>query len=614
MLISLITYLTLHCALVKPSAALVSSYKQTSGIVEVVDNVPFAHVYSHDDQGAINSAYDEMLADAAIAGIANRQAGRVFLRMSPGDDKVLDLLQTGGSPWTGATIKQVGLQDLLTEYGQSIQGLVVWDPKVPATSNIAVSVAGAETAIPIRYDTSPSSLYTQLIQKFPTLVSFVNPNGTSLFTGKGRIPGTNVVSSGSAKCDAYLWLINKYITSGRVGNSCIAMVPDAYDYFAAKTRLNLRVTWAAPEVLARIVETAGVAIDLVADKNWKPIDDPKQPVGTDRQTFRSVLLACHKNRKGDLGQALGFVPWRKYTGSNDQAVVHFENPTILLLTGYDLYAGGLGNASFSTKDNLGDYTYSQTKPTIKSLQAQGWLNSKKQVKSGLRFCAVYGGDYDGDWMEAHLLPFWNDPRRGEVPITWGVNPQLSLDAPRVYDWLRRNASSNDYFMMGDSGPGYVNVRNFVATRTSGLPDSFQKWDAHCKYWVDKSDCDMCFLIDGAAGAISGNTLKAYASRFKSGILTAQRYSQTMVSGVPLVHMGGGISPSSSPQEGANGFLDGTIPKGKSLFKVQRFILWSPSHVAEMAKIVKDSNSKARFVDLYTYMLLLKCALTNGYFK
>jgi len=41
-------------------------------------------------------------------------------------------------------------------------------------------------------------------------------DGTSLFTGSGTIPGTKLPSSGSAKCDAYLWLKAHYLDTGKV--------------------------------------------------------------------------------------------------------------------------------------------------------------------------------------------------------------------------------------------------------------------------------------------------------------------------------------------------------------------------------------------------------------
>ena len=37
-----------------------------------------------------------------------------------------------------------------------------------------------------------------------------------MFTGRGRVPGTRLPSTGSAKCDAYVWLIERLVKAGRV--------------------------------------------------------------------------------------------------------------------------------------------------------------------------------------------------------------------------------------------------------------------------------------------------------------------------------------------------------------------------------------------------------------
>ena len=68
---------------------------------------------------------------------------------------------------------------------------MVYDEKVPATSAIASTIAGVENLLPIRYDLAPGSLYLRLMQglKIPIRHRLINPDGTSLFTGRGTIPG-----------------------------------------------------------------------------------------------------------------------------------------------------------------------------------------------------------------------------------------------------------------------------------------------------------------------------------------------------------------------------------------------------------------------------------------
>ncbi|WP_148211894.1 hypothetical protein [Thermobaculum terrenum] len=62
----------------------------------------------------------------------------------------------------------------------------------------------------------------------PMKVSLVRPDGSSLFTGSGKIPGTSVPSRGSAKCDAYLWAKIRYLDTGRCDPIELAFYLDAY--------------------------------------------------------------------------------------------------------------------------------------------------------------------------------------------------------------------------------------------------------------------------------------------------------------------------------------------------------------------------------------------------
>jgi hypothetical protein len=92
--------------------------------------------------------------------------------------------------------------DLVNLLSDHIKGVALYDPKVPATSNLASSASGIYDLIPICYKPVPNSLYTQLVDGGPQLlikISFVG-----VFTG-------NI--TGSAKADAYLWAAKHFLDS-----------------------------------------------------------------------------------------------------------------------------------------------------------------------------------------------------------------------------------------------------------------------------------------------------------------------------------------------------------------------------------------------------------------
>jgi hypothetical protein len=50
----------------------------------------------------------------------------------------------------------------------------------------------------------------------------------------------------------------------------------------------------------------------------------------------------------------------------------------------------------------------------------------------------------------------DDPKRGQVPIGWAIDSELSMRFPVIYKHLYETKTPNDYFISGDSGAGYLN--------------------------------------------------------------------------------------------------------------------------------------------------------------
>eukprot|EP01045_Picozoa_sp_COSAG04_P000160 COSAG04_NODE_3_length_53939_cov_50.145431_50_plen_321_part_00 len=50
---------------------------------------------------------------------------------------------------------------------------------------------------------------------------------------------------------------------------------------------------------------------------------------------------------------------------------------------------------------------------------------------------------------------WTDPRRGSMPISWAIDPQLGEEFPALFDYFASTAGVNDSFISGPGGCGYV---------------------------------------------------------------------------------------------------------------------------------------------------------------
>ena len=60
--------------------------------------------------------------------------------------------------------------------------------------------------------------------------------------------------------------------------------------------------------------------------------------------------------------------------------------------------------------------------------------------------------------------FFPDPARGRVPLAWAFDPNLADRAPQALVYAYRHATTNDFFIAGDSGAGYLNPRALTVGR------------------------------------------------------------------------------------------------------------------------------------------------------
>ena len=177
--------------------------------------------------------WDEMHLAASLQGLVNREAPRLYLRCLREPDDFWWRRVTEQGEWlAGRPVVTIhSLEELLSRFRSHYQGVVVWDERVPATSNLASTIAGCDRLLCVRYDEAPDSLYRKLVHgphPLEVKVRLLSEDGSPLFTGKGVIPGTRTPSTGSAKCDAYLWLVEHYVKTGKTDPLRLGYYLDAF--------------------------------------------------------------------------------------------------------------------------------------------------------------------------------------------------------------------------------------------------------------------------------------------------------------------------------------------------------------------------------------------------
>lgn len=561
--------------------------------------------------------YDMMKLVVAVQGLQNRNAPSLFLFWQDADRFWMDFMREDGNFLQDAVLEEIpDFASFLTLYGDFIHacGIVAWDETVPATMNAATTACGVTSMLPIRYSERPESVLQQVCRSCGAEIRL---NLSGRFTGSGTIWQTSRPSSGSAKCDAYLWALENYFD--RCSDSLLFYTLDAVSWDEHTLRY--------PDLGNAFVYNHDYAIskrafvfDLCCYDDETPCDDPMQPLGCDLRTMKEILLRqVQKNHGEKMTTVCGFNPWQlKYTthgGKGSHEPVAAEWRLTEILSAYNCVKDadafgycGLANASLYTHYPLREHYSNRPAPdTLPDFDPQ---------KTYILF---YVGDYDAAaWLTRHVPMWFKDPALGKNPLMWCFNPNLSDRVPMVFDFVYRRFTDNDFFAAGDSGAGYNNLRLLYPPRIhSALPDASALNIAHNRPYFERFDLhDIGFVINGvyplddrqmedltrfADGGIGYNNGPAEASVRNDVVFMPHSYdvsceNATLESCVRQVLAG----------------VD-RFPREKR-FHIFRTILTSPTQHDEILEAIRKARPETNFtlLDPRTFFALAKKAVEKGW--
>lgn len=567
--------------------------------------------------------WDTMHALAALQGIVNRGSARFYLLYCAGfgvetDEFWLDWLR-GEEGWLreSEVVSVKSLEEAVGVFRNQVQGLAVYDPAVPATACVASTAAGCDDLLPVRFSPETNSVFALLTRrlKLPVRLWLVNPDGSSKFTGRGALPDFGAPSSGSAKADAYRWAIRHFLQAGK----CDARVAAYYlDAFWLQRPRNGPPDLHTLSNHDYFIARRAFFFDLSPWGDEPPVDDPQQALGLDKQTLLQVLRALHERAPRSIIKIGGFPPWPyKYTthgGAGKHDGVPTEWEFTRLISQFNAYheadaagPGAMANASFFAHYPLKErYTQPNRRPTRADWEKAGHVTADGKLPAKL-FVGHYVGDYDApSWLYKAVPAFFKDKERGRVPLGWAFDPNLADRAPQALAYAYRHATSNDFFIAGDSGAGYLNPVGLSVRPDSKLPPALERWAEYCARHFRRWDMTITgFVLDGSSGASTEREFAAYRQFSADGCGTHFEKAPRIIAGIPTCPERD-LPDSAEAAARVIAELAGQVGD-EARFLWARSILKAPAWYARVSEILRDKHPQApvAIVDPYTFFGLIR---------
>lgn len=423
------------------------------------DKSIYTYKLSHEKTAA---SYDESMAVACLQGLANRDFPRVYV-LSAKDSRPMywkKVLSENGRWLAGKTFKPLPNLAALVELAKpNLKGAIIWDPDVPASLNIATTIAGVEDGVVL----SPEYAKKYLDEwKLDVLIDL-----------RGKFTGEY---TGSKKNDAYRWAIQEYIKKGRCSAHMLCLYEDSF-FTRAKGDIGYVLTrdWA--------IKHRAFVYDLSPWGDEVPGDDLKQKLGTDLETYQMMLEATlEHSAPNQTTEVTGFFSFSKYSNVPGHASKHDPVPTewetVWLISPYNCYQNTISS-------NCYNQSFHSQAPWTRLKQQRPPQAPKLANKT---YISILMADYDSSTPLYSWLPTkWADPLRGQVPLAWGINPNLIETYPDIISYYYETATKNDYFTADASAAGYMNPNRI---KKEYLP----LFVRHNKYFFQETDMTIAPMV------------------------------------------------------------------------------------------------------------------------
>lgn len=221
---------------------------------------------------------------------------------------------------------------------------------------------------------------------------------------------------------------------------------------------------------------------------------------------------------------------------------------------------------------------------------------EEEYDENVRYFTVYIGDYDSSaWLKLMVPDCFQSDKRGQLPMMWAFNPNLSDRVPMIFDYVYENKTELDYFVTGDSGAGYV-----FPSRLQDL----DKWVEYNKPYLEKFDMDIVgFIIDDRK--LSIESMAAYAEISPlGGFVNTGDYLTIFDNETVFLRMWGSIQAPSNTDATREQMYQELVNSGTNFAAYRTIRQYTPDIVGFINDFIEYANAKNdgytyKYVDMYT---------------
>ena len=215
---------------------------------------------------------------------------------------------------------------------------------------------------------------------------------------------------------------------------------------------------------------------------------------------------------------------------------------------------------------------------------------------------------DGDNLQYLQQTFrspqwWEDPRRGEVPIGWSVNPVTSLLMPDVLEFLQKTCTPNDELFCSTAGIGLIAPALYGRELPCSSPELYRAYVEISGELMRRTGLDVIQLGDTSNVPWTRSDFDDWARALPwlKGILGdygraagvhSGNAAFTVAGGIPVLRTLGGAGQAGAGESQAEKLAEAVranAPKERPAFMHVCLVNWfhSPSVVAEAARLLGD---------------------------